>query len=79
MTDATRRATAVAAELQALRAEMERAAVQGKEVVQKLERLTLAVGELREAVADLQAALAESDVEYGTVDESDSEMGEGHA
>jgi hypothetical protein len=58
---------------------MERAAGQVKEVVQKLERLTSVVGELREAVADLQAALGESEVEYGAVDESDSEMGEGHA
>ncbi len=58
---------------------MERSAGHLKEVVQKLDRLILVVGELRETVTDLQAALGDGDAEYGAVDETDSEVGEGHA
>jgi hypothetical protein len=71
--------TGVSAELRALRLETERAAGHLKEVVQKLDRLVVVVGELRDTVTELQAALGDGDVEYGAVAESDSEMGEGHA
>lgn len=73
------RDAALAAELSALRQDAERTAGHLKDVVQKVDRLILAVGELRETVMDLQAALGESDAEYGAVDETDSEVGEGHA
>jgi hypothetical protein len=69
----------VSVELRALRLDTERAAGQLKEVVQKLDRLIVVVGELRETVIELQAALGDGDVEYGAVDETDSEVGEGHA
>jgi hypothetical protein len=75
----TRRDAAVSAELRALRLDAERTAGHLKDVVQKVDRLILVVGELRETVIDLQAALGEGDAEYGAVNEADSEMGEGHA
>jgi hypothetical protein len=65
--------------LRALRLDAERTAGHLKDVVQKVDRLILVVGELRETVIDLQAALGEGDAEYGAVNETDSEMGEGHA
>jgi hypothetical protein len=75
----TRRDAALSEELRALRLDAERTAGHLKDVVQKVDRLILVVGELRETVTDLQAALGEGDAEYGAVDETDSEMGEGHA
>ncbi len=69
----------MSAELRALRRDTERAAGHLKEVVQKLDRLIVVVGELRDTVTELQAALGDGDVEYGAVDKTDSEMGEGHA
>jgi hypothetical protein len=75
----TQRDAAVSAELRALRLDAERTAGHLKEVVQKVDRLILVVGELRETVTDLRSALGEGDAEYGAVDETDSEMGEGHA
>lgn len=76
---ASRQDTGVSAELRALRRDTERAAGHLKEVVQKLDRLIVVVGELRDTVTELQAALGDGDVEYGAVDKTDSEMGEGHA
>ncbi|MFZ5862119.1 MAG: hypothetical protein ACOYXR_04670 [Nitrospirota bacterium] len=76
---ASKRLPALSAEVRALRLDMERASGQTKDMIRKLERLALMVGELRDAVADLQASLGDGDVEYGAVDDTDSEMGEGHA
>jgi hypothetical protein len=67
------------AELRGLRVDLERTAGQVKEAIQKIERLTLAVGDLQEEVAQLHASLGEGEVEYGAVEGDDSEMGEGHA
>jgi hypothetical protein len=69
----------VSAELRDLRLELERAAAQIKDMAQRLERLTIGVGELRQEVVELRAALGDGDADYGAVDETDSEMGEGHA
>ncbi|MEW6683076.1 MAG: hypothetical protein AB1451_09145 [Nitrospirota bacterium] len=73
------RNTALAAELRGLRLDLERTAGQVKEAIQKIERLTLAVGDLQEEVAELHASLGDGEVEYGAVEGDDSEMGEGHA
>jgi hypothetical protein len=67
------------AELRGLRLDLERTAGQVKEAIQKIERLTLAVGDLQEEVAELHASLGDGEVEYGAVEGGDSEMGEGHA
>ena len=81
----TRRAEPAAASralqgaLKALREEVERTAAGVKEAIGKIERLTIAVADLQDDVADLQASLGDGEVEYGPVDEDTSEMGEGHA
>jgi len=81
----TRRAGPAAAsralhdELKALREEVERTAAGVKEAIGKIERLTIAVADLQDDVADLQASLGDGEVEYGPVNEDNSEMGEGHA
>lgn len=66
-------------ELSGLRKEVERVAASVKEAIQKIERLALAVADLHDDVADLQASLGDGEVEYGPVEEDNSEMGEGHA
>jgi hypothetical protein len=66
-------------ELKALREEVGRTAAGVKEAIGKIERLTIAVADLQDDVADLQASLGDGEVEYGPVDEDNSEMGEGHA
>lgn len=58
---------------------MERTAGQIKEAIQKIERLTVAVGDLQDEVAELHASLSEGEVEYGAVEGDDPEVGEGHA
>lgn len=73
------RNAALAAELRGLRLDLEKTAGQVKEAIQKIERLTLAVGDLQEEVAELHASLGDGEVEYGAVEGGDSEMGEGHA
>jgi len=69
----------VRAELAALRSEWERVAAHVKETVQKIDRLTVAVAELQDEVADLHASLGEGEVDYGPAEEDNSEIGEGHA
>lgn len=71
--------SALAAELRGLRIELERTAGQVKDAIQKIERLTLAVGDLQDEVAELHASLGHAEVEYGTVEGTDPEVGEGHA
>lgn len=66
-------------ELSTLRDDLDRVAANVKEAIQKIERLTLAVADLHDDVADLQASLGDGEVEYGPVEEDNSEMGEGHA
>jgi uncharacterized protein (UPF0335 family) len=58
---------------------LERTAGQVKDAIQKIERLTLAVGDLQDEVAELHASLGDAEVEYGTVEGTDPEVGEGHA
>lgn len=62
-----------------LQTEIERLGGHVREAVQKIERLTIAVADLQDDMADLQASLGEGEVEYGPVEEDNSEMGEGHA
>lgn len=73
------RNAALLAELREVRIDLERTVGQVKDAVQKIERLTLAVGDLQEEVAELRASLGEEEVEYGAVEGEDSEVGEGHA
>ena len=72
-------AVALQRELSALRKDVERVTANVKEAIQKIERLILAVADLHDDVADLQASLGDGEVEYGPVEEDNSEMGEGHA
>jgi hypothetical protein len=67
------------AELREFRLDLERTSGQVKDAIQKLERLTLAVGDLQDEVAELRASFGEEAVEYGAVEGDDSEAGEGHA
>ncbi len=67
------------AELRGFRFDLERTLGQVKDATQKIERLTLAVGDLQEDVAELRASLGEEEVEYGAVEGDDHEVGEGHA
>jgi hypothetical protein len=67
------------AELRGVRLDLERTAGQVKDAIQKIERLTLAVGDLQDEVAELRASLGEAEAEYGAVEGDDSEVGEGHA
>ncbi|MBI3608012.1 MAG: hypothetical protein HY207_08605 [Nitrospirae bacterium] len=66
-------------ELSAVRDEVGRVAANVKAAIQKLDRLMIAVADLHDDVADLQASLGDGEVEYGPVEEDNSEMGEGHA
>jgi len=72
-------ADALQCELSALRDEVGRVAANVKGAIQKIERLMIAVADLHDDVADLQATLGDGEVEYGSVEEDSSEMGEGHA
>ena len=66
-------------ELSAVRDEVGGVAANVKGAIQKLDRLMIAVADLHDDVADLQASLGDGEVEYGSVEEDSSEMGEGHA
>ena len=69
----------IEAEVASLRLEWDQLASRIKEAVQKIDRLTVAVADLQDEIADLHASLGEGEVEYGPVDEENSEVGEGHA
>jgi hypothetical protein len=56
-----------------------RTATQVKDAIQKIERLTLAVGDLQDEVAELHASFGDGEVQYGAVEGEDPEVGEGHA
>lgn len=69
----------LAAELRALRGEVERTAGYIRDVLQRIDQLAHAVGDLQTQMAELQASLSEGEVEYGPVRDDNSEIGEGHA
>lgn len=62
-----------------LRRDIERLAGHIKDAIQKIERLTIAVADLQDDVAELQASLGDGEIDYGSPEEDNSEMGEGHA
>lgn len=62
-----------------LRRDIERLTGHIKDAIQKIERLTIAVADLQDDVADLQASLGDGEIDYGSPEEDNSEMGEGHA